>query len=290
MLCNAKPIKEWLHEKEKGPEWRRNHPGPRICAPARAIGSTTLTHVSISNTNQFAQQNPRYTCRAASHFRSLSQQKGYVCKCRNPRCSLDCQKNWSRKLGTCLSRHLSDQQAKGYQVLTGNLMMAAGSTASMHRDARAKFLKSIKRWADRHGYVVQVHGTIHVTAPDACHWDVGVWTNAPLTPLHDFWAKAWVRAGGRRLSLVVPGDIEASAHYQAKPVARVRDQAHYLPSSSGLECTWATAGFWGDTSADEVWAKVIREWLALTKPEPAPNKQDRTYDHSGQVSESLRPR
>lgn len=252
---------------------KRRHQPPSLKGHAAARPHMFIhLYKNIPISESFAQQNPRYTCRAASHFRSISQQKGYVCKCRNPRCSLDCQKNWSRKLGTVLARHLSDQEAKGYQVLTGNLMMPPKASACMHKEAREKFLLSIRRWAKRHGYVVQVHGTIHVTSPDACHWDVVVWTDAPKTPLHDFWSKSWARAGGHRLSLVVPGDVVATAHYTAKPVQRQRDQAHYLPTS-GLECTWATAGFWAETSADEVWAKVIREWLAQAKAEPAPTSK-----------------
>lgn len=236
---------------------------PRICAPGRAIGTSTLTHVTIATPQQFAQQNPRYTCKRAGHFHRLSQSKGYKCKCRDPRCSLECNKAWSRKVSSCLSRHLLSLQDQGWRVFRGNLMMPKGSTPDDHGKAKASFLLSIKRWAKRHDHTVELHGVLHVTGPQEAHWDIVVWTDAPYHPLHEHVGQAWPG----RWSLIAAHNLEATANYTAKPVARVREQAHYLPAPSavcGLNCHFATRGFWCGKGMEGIWREVVAEWLGTT--------------------------
>lgn len=251
----------------------------------------------VSKNHRFSQSNPRYKCRRPKFFAALSERLGYEVKCRDARCSIDCNRNWAIKHGVCLDHHLSTLP-DGLTVYRGHLRMPENASPKDHDDAKGAFLRAVKRWGKRHGYTVELHGVLHITDPTNAHWDVVAYSNAPRKPLCEFVSAAWDRAGGLRQSLVPMegAEIAAVARYTAKAInsrtnSRTRRDARFLPAPQvvlGLDRKWSTRGFWIGTNVDAIWSELIKDWLK-SRESSNKTKMDITDTHDNCTAIDLAP-
>jgi hypothetical protein len=232
--------------------------------------------------SQYVQKSPRFLCRNARRFQQISESKGFVCKCRDPRCSIQCHENWSQKQSACLARHLRDLPAD-LVCYRGNLTLSPGATPEDHHKVRASFLLSLRRWAKRDNLVAEIHATTHPTSPDNAHYDFVAYSGSPQFP--SILRQKWVSAGGLRATCVRlhQDEKDATAKYTSKvpfggrPIHK-EGETDTLPQPkllnvrqiSGLDITWhtrsskASSGFWRGSSVDQIWSLLIAEW----HPEP----------------------
>lgn len=227
----------------------------------------------------FGQRVPRFTCRHAARFKEISEQKGYPIKCRNWRCSLECNANAANKWSLCIERHLLKCLDDGKRVYRGCLKLAKDASPEQHRQAKETFLLAIRRWAKRHGHEVEICAKLDIVNLFDAHWDTVLWTDAPHRKLHDFFGKAWKRAGGTHQSLVKVFEEELAdvADYTVKRDDLPVKPKRVIPASreemGGLEVTWTTAGFWRGSSLDGVWSELIQEWQKARAASNLKNKQ-----------------
>lgn len=254
----------------------------RKCRQAQLTGNAMYNSDQLLKSHEsaqlFAQLYPRYTCRNEYENLKKSLWLGYLFKCRNPRCSLECRDNWASKHSACLARHLgtlcevSELESKSLTLYRGHLRMPPGAPAD-HVRTREMFLQTLRRWRKSHGYTLEINAVLDITSPTEAHWDVVAYSDAPKKPLRAIVSDAWSRAGGLRQSLVELDDDElaAQAKYQAKnlrpesPVGiKVDRRRRYLPaiqSDSGLNHHWSTGGFWAGRTVDSIWKELIAEWF-----------------------------
>ena len=219
--------------------------------------------------DSFAQENPARRCRQGKFFLQKSLDKGFIIKCRSWSCSEECKRNAANKLAMCLEYRLSELPSN-YETYRGALMMPSGASPAEHRKSKDTFLLALRRWAKRHGHVLELQGKLHATKVNEAHWDIVAFSDAPYRKLHDFFCRAWRKAGGHRPALVPmrPGKTIAVAKYHAKDVEEPRGR-DLVPVSSrvmGLETVWGTRktatspGFWG-RPVNEIWAELIKKWF-----------------------------
>jgi hypothetical protein len=230
----------------------------------------------------FCQSHPRFVCKNASRFRQISEVKGYVCKCRDPRCSLQCHANWAQKQSACLARHLHDlpEELVPYR---GNLTLHSGATPEDHHRVRAAFLLALRRWAKKKGVVAELHATTHATSPINVHYDIVAYSESK--EFRSVLREKWVSSGGLRATCVPlkEDELDATAEYKSKAV--FRKSSNYKEGEtdtsgtkkappkllnsrqiSGLDQHWHTRsskhseGFFRGSSIDEIWAVLCKEW------------------------------
>lgn len=225
----------------------------------------------MSNCTIFIQESPRFYCRNIRQRIAAKERLGlaFVPKCRDPRCSQDCRNNWSSKLSACIARHLRNLKSLPWNLRTyrGNLTLPVDSTADDHRRVRKEFLRILNRWKSKRGVSLEIHAVAHPTNPKNLHYDLVAYSDAPAKPLREALSDAWKRAGGLRHSFVdlADGDEGATARYQTK-ATRVDREPRYLLAARkdcGIEASWHTAGFWGETTMELIWKSLIEEWFAV---------------------------
>lgn len=211
----------------------------------------------------FAQANPPVICRSWEYLLRQSARLGYRVRCRRNRCSLDCYQNWRQQLGSVLARYLNRHRPDGTEVHRGHLKMPKGSTPNQHSDAITKFLRTLRRAETNTGHVVQVHLAAEITAPDAQHWDMILYTTMKPYPLRDLIRVAWSRAGGDRYSLtgITDPDLTAASKYQAKDTAAARKSYTYLPAENGMNITRHSSKFFGGTTKYALWQERLDDWF-----------------------------
>jgi hypothetical protein len=220
---------------------------------------------STKNSGIFAQTAPRYSCRNERRLLETSLAKGFLVKCRRPRCSLNCQGNWAYQHATCLARHLSELP-KGLTPYRGNLTLPKGSSPAAHSAAKQEFCRILRRWKDKHGYILEIHAVLDITSPTEAHWDVVAYSDAPAKPLRAVVSDAWSRAGGLRQSLIRLDDeeLQGQCKYQAKDTLRVDRRPRFLPADRsilGLDHQWSTADFWRGRTIKSIWSELVSEWF-----------------------------
>jgi hypothetical protein len=232
---------------------------------------------------RYVQISPRFLCRNASRFQQISEVKGFRCKCRDPRCSIQCHANAAQKDAAIVARHLHDLPAE-YTAYRGNLTLDPGATPADHRRVKKAFLRSLNRWKTRKSYTVEIMARTHATDSTNAHYDILAFTDAPHKPFHSSMLDLWERAGGKQRNDTVRGatlvrlkdhEKDASAKYQQKaidglaPIVKEDFRATTPPPKllnsrkiSGLDLTWRTDGFWRGTTPDAIWTMLIAEWHA----------------------------
>jgi hypothetical protein len=148
--------------------------------------------------------------------------------------------------------------------------MPAGSTPHAHARAKELFLQTLRRWKAKHGYALELHAILDITAPTEAHWDLVAYSDAPKQALKQAISEAWKRSGGLRQSVVEcdDDDLGAVVKYQVKSevkLAKVDRSTHYIPaaqSDCGLNHHWSTSGFWRGRTVDAIWAEIIRDMFS----------------------------
>ena len=231
--------------------------------------------VSVSKSQvQFAQIKPLNYCRKCRSNIELSRNLigdgkiAYIIKCRDPRCSHECRIKWSRKQSSIINIFLRDDLPIGCRVYRGNLTMRRGATPNQHATAKKAFLRTMKRWTNRHNCIFEIHATMHITDPNNAHWDIIAYSNASKTKLGKAVSAAWSRAGGKShsLPLLDLDEIAAATRYASKD-ERVnkerKSNRRYLALPTrelGLNVVWHTSSFFQGQKPADLWRKQIQEW------------------------------
>jgi hypothetical protein len=252
-----------------------------------------VKYISTSVTKsqyQFTQESPRYYCKSVSKRVAAKERRGldYLPKCRNARCSGECNFNCVHKENTCVARNLHDLCGE-YNTFRGNLTLPKDATPADHRRAKKSFGERMDDWSRANGYIFAFRAILHATNRTNAHWDFQLFTDAPAKPFRAFWREAWVKSGGRRATIVGTTDeeLDATAKYQSKvdsakqragsveysktniednldPPTEPKEPYFLLKSRSelGLERVWTKGDFWQGGSLDKVWKILIDEWYA----------------------------
>jgi hypothetical protein len=132
--------------------------------------------------------------------------------------------------------------------------MPAGSTPHAHARAKELFLQTLRRWKAKHGYALELHAILDITAPTEAHWDLVAYSDAPKQALKQAISEAWKRSGGLRQSVVEcdDDDLGAVVKYQVKSEVKLAKVDHH----------WSTSGFWRGRTVDAIWAEIIRDMFS----------------------------
>jgi hypothetical protein len=254
------------------------------------------------NQDQFTQEFPRFHCRNVRQRLEAKEQLGleFLPKCRNPRCSGDCQANCARKESACVARNLLSLP-DNFKAFRGNLKFLKAATPADHKRAKKAFGQSLNRWKKRHGYTVAFRAVLHPTNRTNAHYDVLCFTDAPIKPFLEAWKSSWRKASGIKNVSLVPtkrDELEAVSKYQSKCVTPVSLQSnktnidslstekdtpkdtHFLLNSRkelGLERVWTRGDFWRGSSLGKVWSTLISEWFPkedADEPKPSISIKD----------------
>ena len=236
--------------------------------------------ISFGNQYLFVQETPRFHCKTLAHRIATKERLGlsYLPKCRDPRCTHDCQSNWASKQGAVRARHLHDLP-DDLSPIRGNLALSTGSTPEDHRQLRERFLQALRRWKRSKIRTLEIHAIIHAD-PDGAHYDFVGYHDGPGASACAAIRDLWTRSGGSRATAVaLSGDeVEPVARYQTHPATTPRpmnvqgcavkpvvnrDPVWLLRSRAeiGLNPAWQTSGFWRETTPDALWALLLSEWF-----------------------------
>ncbi len=212
--------------------------------------------------------------------------RGYRVTCRKPRCSLCCYQGWRQKESAILQRLLLHHlPADDVTVYRGHLTLAVGATVADHQRIVGRFLRLIHTSEKATGHTCRVHLTGHVTAPDALHWDLLLYTTMSGRSVRTTVRESWTRAGGDRYSLAgidTADERVRAAKYTTKDVTETKRKYVHLPADNGLNMTRYTATFWSGTTKDALWRECIVAWFGVPQPPEeviVSNNDKPLYDH-----------
>ncbi len=242
---------------------------------------------------QFTQEFPRFYCRNLAQRLEAKERLGldFLPKCRNPRCSADCDSNCGQKESACVARNLADLPDT-FKTFRGCLKLPKDSTPADHRRIKKAFGQSLNRWKKKHGYEVAFRAVLHPTNRTNAHYDFVAFTDGPTTPFMNAWKELWRHHAGVPSAPIVPlkpEEITAVSEYQSKVsvqytktnIDSISDEKptskepHFLLNSRkdlGLERVWTRGDFWRGGSLKETWGVLISEWFPdhdIDSPQPS---------------------
>jgi hypothetical protein len=200
--------------------------------------------------DNFAQVRPRQRCRYQREFMALSLMNGYKCKCnRDPRCSVECLANWSRK-ERCVTAHFleSTEWVPQFAKSAGNLFLPKDASVSDHKMCRAAFIRKMAACCRKEKVVIRFRCISHITDIDQMHYDFTMYSNMSMRKLKDIVAKTWLESGGLRSSLMPVRNVTAWSIY----VAKAMKESRFIPEKNGLRYTWGSGKFWSGSTHDKV--------------------------------------
>jgi hypothetical protein len=218
----------------------------------------------------FAQVEPHHVCQDRGLYDQLSEACGYRKKCRDPRCSLVCLKNYMCQEALLLKHFWEGHLPSGMMALRGNLTMPLGADVESHRAARTAFLKALSRWSRKTRKTLAIRCYTHATNHYNAHYDYVAYTDATVDQIKALIAKWWRQAGGRR-STTQPLDKPAAwSVYVTKTRKKDEQRFRYVPwrpsdphDPPALAYTWGTRGFWGDGQTRQ---SLWKEWCKVMYP------------------------
>ncbi len=166
----------------------------------------------------FAQLHPKHFCQRAEFHRRLEELNGHPSPCRDPRCSLECNRRFSKKIAACTCHRLTELSI-AMTTFRGNLKLPKGSNADDHRKVKSLYGERIRYIRKKLGCVIEWHAMMDLTDPANPHWDVVGYSDLSKSRLHEVIAKAWRESGGRSFSLVpmTKEEIKLTAGAQNQP-------------------------------------------------------------------------
>jgi hypothetical protein len=232
-----------------------------------------ITHESaITSHNQrtFAQDKPHHICQNRGEFKKRSTLLGYKCRCRDPRCSLECLKAWADQESWILELFWDDILTRSYRRYRGNLTMPKDAALNLHRTARAAFGQAISRYRSAHRCIIMYRCYSDITSHNDCHYDLIMYSDLEPGRLRRVVSDSWRLAGGLR-STVRPlhttddsSEEKAWSKYIVKSRKVDRKRWRFVPVRGGLPFTWGTDGFWGKGNTRQ---SLWKEWIRRTFPE-----------------------
>jgi hypothetical protein len=247
------------------------------------------------------QERGNFRCQHRGYFEGkVSEEHGYRCKCRNPRCSFECKCAWAARESAIDAYFLTEKlpilmpTAKPYR---GNLTMPKGASREAHRDAQAKFSRAVKAIEKKIGRVIRFRAVAHDTGKHERHYDYHAYAEGvrPKTMRRIFLTAAR-KAGFLRATcrpMTSPQQIKGTAAYNFKrDVVKwdgerrqyVKQVSEYvlLPAAHGSRVVWGSHRFYLDSTKDALWQELRRRWFSAGQ---RPTKQD---NKSTTISDQIR--
>jgi len=150
-------------------------------------------------------------------------------------------------------------------VYRGNLTMPPDTTAHDHSTAVSKFLRTVARRSKASSTTTRVLLTVHVTGPDAMHYDTITYSDASKAALRETIRDAWKSAGGKCYSIVGIDSKDEKIKlpkYTTKDTQRA-ERTSLLPSSLVTNLQRYHANFFTETSKDMLWQQCIKAWFGV---------------------------
>jgi hypothetical protein len=229
----------------------------------------------------FVQPDPCNYCQDAGLFNLISEQQGYRCKCRNPRCSYECRRAWAEREAWML-RWRFKQLPQHYQQFRGCLKLAKDANADDHQRVLAYFNKQLAAARKKYGCTIELVRYAHDTDPYNRHYDFVGYTDRPdiiRQIIHD--------AGPNKICnittcILFPREqTQRWTNYTVKANQWPGKHGKYifLPAVDGSRLQAASKGFWGCTKAvrEAAWTAAGKEAAekALETPPPDPKESVR---------------
>ncbi|MDA9778779.1 hypothetical protein N9D38_10080 [Rubripirellula sp.] len=190
-------------------------------------------------------------------------------KCRNPRCSFECYRNWSNKYGSVVC-HSLDQLPCEFIRYRGNMSLVAGSSSESIQKTIKSFLYELRKWKKRQAnqdVEFQIRAVAHCTSSQAMHYDFVAYSssNISIARLREAVTAMWKTSGGVTVTFK-PQEEEHEVgqalyiHKAIKP-NRFRRKRIFLLNHNELHLTWQTRGFFRGVTINELWRQVRIEWF-----------------------------
>jgi hypothetical protein len=204
---------------------------------------------------EWSQSNPAKRCRCVGVLRG---KRHYD----DPRCSLECRRNWGWKEWLLLTIHLR-RLPDHFRLYAGTLNVFGPVGLADHMAIREAFREGI---GERFGPAVQFQAVAEAGRDDGrLHYHHTMWSDGPEVDAAEVRAIFRGACDGRQIN-VDHGEMRsmAAARYMFKP-----GRWHYAPGSSKPvkllargtgRITWGTRGFFPKPVKEAIWAELIAGW------------------------------
>lgn len=218
---------------------------------------------NTSIAESIAQLKPNRICQC-SQFRDAE-----TVKCRDPRCSLSCYRNWSHKNGSILA-HFLEQLDERFTRFRGNLSFMDSATTKDVRATKERFLYELRKWKKRkanRGVEFELRAVVHCTGPSQLHYDFVAYADGFVSTarLKSDVRAMWSKAGGRTMAFTEqdPDRQTGQARYVYKSVSRVRFRRKriYLLNTNTIRMAWNTGKFFRGATLNQLWREVRISWF-----------------------------
>jgi hypothetical protein len=218
---------------------------------------------------RFVQDYGRMYCQHAGLFALISEEHGFTCRCRNPRCSFECKRAWSEK-ESALDEFLLSKLPPGYRVYRGSLKLPKDANADDHEEAKARFSRHINQ-TRKAGAVLEFKAYAHDTDPYNRHWDYLLYSDLSAGAVFEAVQTGAGKAGFTASCVPVGNDLDERQRWAAyntklnQQPGRTPGEYIFLPADDGSRLIWNSKGWYHGYKKEALWVELRQQWAQSPK-------------------------
>jgi hypothetical protein len=221
---------------------------------------------SGSVSEPFVQLRGHFRCRRANLQVAVSNQRGYYCPCRDPRCSFACHRAHGYKQAAILAEFLLGLPST-YTIFKGCMKFASGISKNEMGVVQSRYTRVLRDSAKKQMMVLKFRGFAHDTGPFLRHFDYLAFADASFSAASEVFKNAAQVAGlvyASTKEIVDRGAIKGVARYVFKVDERPEADPVFvfLPARDKTRLVWGSQKFFSPTTADAIWRKLRGQWYS----------------------------
>ena len=190
-------------------------------------------------------------------------------KCRDPRCSFACYRNWSFKQGSIFC-HFLETIRNDFQFFRGSFRFGPDSSERDVDNIKKAFLYELRKWKRRKANretTFEINAIAHCTNANSLHYDFIAYASKHVSAQHliSEIRQLWRTAGGFAITLVEQEDSRLFGQgrylYKLMSQKRFRRKRIFLLRRNGLRISWQTKTFFQGKRQAQLWREVRVEWF-----------------------------
>jgi len=191
-------------------------------------------------------------------FRDISEQQGFECCCRDPRCSFRCQQNHGKKESVILQlfaeRHFRDRL-----WFKGCLKLKLNATQQDHNKSFDYFSDLLRAECKKEKIKLKFRGRYHATALTDKHLDYIAWSDCKdLKKIQSIWYRCAKRSGFinyacKPINTMMQLRGWSDYIFRRYAEANMSNRFHYLLNNDGTAIIRGSQGFFEGTSHKDLW-------------------------------------
>jgi hypothetical protein len=230
-----------------------------------------------------------FSCQNAGLFETISEQQGFPCVCRDPRCSFRCQQNHGKKESQIIQEYaLAHFQTKLW--FKGCLKLKPEATQEDHNRACKYFNALIRDSAKADGITIKFRGRYHATGFFDKHLDYVAWSDCKdLKKIQSIWYACAKRAGFLNYAckpIFTREQLRGWCDYMFRRYTDPKKERRfvYLLAEDGTAIIRGSQHFFEGTTYEKLWDQIKQRISSNVVPS---NKELNTHQKLSNIHEIL---